>query len=193
MANRWFIRIIKNTNNMKKTITIILMTVGLLGFSQDKKVTKSGEITFEASVPSFEEVKATNKGVSCILNTKTGEIAALALVKGFRFKVALMEEHFNENYIESSKYPKAVFKGKIENFDASKLTNADQKFTINGTLEIHGKTKEVTAIAAIKKATDKIEIDTAFSVQHEDFDIKIPSVVSKKVAKTVDVKCHFIL
>lgn len=178
---------------MKKTITLLTLIFCFLGFSQDKKSTKTGEITFEASVPSFEEVKATNKGVSCILNTQTGEIAALALVKGFRFKVALMEEHFNENYIESGKYPKAIFKGKIENFDASKLTDAPQKFTINGTLEIHGKTKNITSVALIKKSAIKIEIDTNFSVQPEDFDIKIPSVVSKKVAKTVDVKCHFSL
>lgn len=178
---------------MKKSITIIVMICCFLGFSQDKKSTKTGEITFEASVPSFEEVKATNKGVSCILNTKTGEIASLALIKGFRFKVALMEEHFNENYIESDKYPKAIFKGKIENFDVSKLTNSEQKFSVKGTLEIHGKTKEVTSVALIKKSGDKIEINNSFSVQPEDFDIKIPNVVSKKVAKTVDVTCHFSL
>ncbi|NHN25145.1 YceI family protein [Flavobacterium jejuense] len=178
---------------MKKIITIFLLVASFLSFSQDKKVTKTGKITFEASVPSFEEVKATNEGVSCILNTKTGEIAALALVKGFRFKVALMEEHFNENYIESGKYPKAIFKGKVENFDVSKLTETPQKFNINGTLEIHGKTKEISSIALIKKSGGKIEIDTDFSVKPEDFDIKIPSVVSSKVAKTVDVKCHFSL
>ena len=178
---------------MKKSITIIVMICCFLGFSQDKKSTKTGEIAFEASVPSFEEVKATNKGVSCILNTKTGEIASLALIKGFRFKVALMEEHFNENYIESDKYPKAIFKGKIENFDVSKLTNSEQKFSVKGTLEIHGKTKEVTSVALIKKSGDKIEINNSFSVQPEDFDIKIPNVVSKKVAKTVDVTCHFSL
>lgn len=178
---------------MKKSITLIVFIFCFLGFSQDKKSTKTGEITFEASVPSFEEVKATNKGVSCILNTQTGEIAALALVKGFRFKVALMEEHFNENYIESDKYPKAIFKGKIDNFDIIKLTDTSQKYTIKGTLELHGKTKEVSSIASIKKSGDKIIIDTKFSVQPEDFDIKIPSVVSKKVAKTVDVTCHFSL
>lgn len=178
---------------MKKSITLFTLIFCFLGFSQDKKSTKTGEITFEASVPSFEEVKATNKGVSCILNTKTGEMASLALIKGFRFKVALMEEHFNENYIESDQYPKAIFKGKIENFDVSKLTNSDQKFIIKGTLELHGKTKDVTSTALIKKAGDKIEIKNSFSVQPGDFDIKIPSVVSNKVAKTVDVTCHFSL
>ena len=103
---------------------IAFFSLALLSFSTvaDKKITKTGTIVFEASVPSFEEVKAKNEAVTCILNPDNGEIAALALMKGFRFKVALMEEHFNENYVESSKYPKATFKGKIDNFDESKLT-----------------------------------------------------------------------
>ncbi|WP_445710729.1 YceI family protein [Flavobacterium sp.] len=178
---------------MKKIILFFFLSITTLSFSQGKKSTKTGEITFEASVPSFEEVKATNKGVSCILNTKTGEIAALALVKGFRFKVALMEEHFNENYIESNKYPKAVFKGKIENFDSSKLSSTAQKFTIKGTLEIHGKTKDIISIASIKKTGNSIDITNEFDVNVDDFNIEIPNVVSKKLSKEVNVKCHYVL
>ena len=161
--------------------------------TQEKKLTKTGTITFEASVPSFEEVKAKNTAVTCILNTTNGEIAALALMKGFRFKIALMEEHFNENYIESSKYPKATFKGKIKNFDVSKVNSTSNDYTINGKLELHGKSKDITTIAKIKKIGNDIEIKTAFSVNASDFDIKIPSVVSKKVAKKVDIDCNFLL
>lgn len=178
---------------MKKIALLLFLSLATASFSQEKKSTKTGEITFEASVPSFEEVKATNKNVSCILNTKTGEIAALALVKGFRFKVALMEEHFNENYIESNKYPKAIFKGKIENFDMNKLSSTPQKFTIKGTLELHGKTKNITSLATIKKSGSSIEITNEFDVNVDDFNIDIPSVVSKKLSKNVSVKCHFIL
>jgi hypothetical protein len=182
-----------NFKIMKKIILFFFLSITTLSFSQGKKSTKTGEITFEASVPSFEEVKATNKGVSCILNTKTGEIAALALVKGFRFKVALMEEHFNENYIESNKYPKAIFKGKIENFDSSKLSSAAQKFTIKGTLEIHGKIKDIISIAYIKKTGNSIDITNEFDVNVDDFNIEIPNVVSKKLSKEVNVKCHYVL
>ena len=122
--------------NMKKIAT--LLVICLFSFSPivEKKLTKTGTITFEASVPSFEEVKAKNEAVTCILNTDNGEIAALALMKGFRFKVALMEEHFNENYIESNKYPKATFKGKIEGFDVSKITTSPKEYNIKGKLEI---------------------------------------------------------
>ncbi len=90
---------------MKKIAFVVLIALCSFAPIQEKKLTKTGTITFEASVPSFEEVKGKNTAVTCILNTSNGEIAALALMKGFRFKVALMEEHFNENYIESSKFP----------------------------------------------------------------------------------------
>lgn len=163
------------------------------GFAQDKLITKTGTITFEASVPSFEEVKAKNSGVSCVLNTKTGEIASLALMKGFRFKIALMEEHFNENYVESDKFPKATFKGKIENFDLSKITTTANNYTIKGKLELHGKSKDIVITAKIKKGKDGIEIVSNFSVNTDDFDIEIPSVVSKKVTKKVNVQFEFVL
>ena len=90
--------------------------------AQEKYSTKNGTIVFEASVPSFEEVKAKNENVSAILNVETGDFASLVLINGFRFKVALMEEHFNENYMESSKFPKAILKGKLKDFSTSKLS-----------------------------------------------------------------------
>jgi hypothetical protein len=178
---------------MKKIAWIGLVALFSFAPFQEKKITKTGTVTFEASVPSFEEVKGKNTAVTCVLNTSNGEIAALALMKGFRFKVALMEEHFNENYLESSKYPKATFKGKIENFDISKITTASKNYTIKGKLELHGKTKEIISTAEIKKIGSDIEVKTNFPVNVADFDIEIPSVVSKKVAKKVTIDCNFLL
>ncbi len=171
----------------------LLFAIVLLSFTvvQEKKQTKTGTITFEASVPSFEEVKAKNEAVTCILNTSNGEIAALALMKGFRFKVALMEEHFNENYIESSKYPKATFKGKIEGFDNSKVTTTAKEYTLKGKLELHGKTKDINVKAKLKKTGETINLVSDFTVNTDDFGIKIPSVVSKKVSKNVKVSLNF--
>lgn len=173
---------------MKKIFLFLAIIVSSTLFAQDKIVTKNGSLSFEASVPSFEEVKAKNDGATFIINTKTGEIASLALVKGFRFKVALMEEHFNENYVESDKYPKSTFKGKIENFDYSKLTSEGKTYTIKGTLELHGKSKEITITATLKKVVSGVDLNSSFYVNTDDFDIKIPSVVSKKVSKKVNVK-----
>ncbi|HEU4497018.1 MAG TPA: YceI family protein [Flavobacterium sp.] len=159
--------------------------------AQDKLITKNGKITFEASVPAFEEVKASNEGASCVLNAKTGEIASLVLLKGFRFKIALMEEHFNENYVESDKYPKATFKGKIENFDLSALGKTPKEYTIKGKLELHGKTNEITIAAKIKKDGGIVDLKSSFSINSADFGIEIPSVVSKKVSKKVNVTLDF--
>lgn len=99
-----------------------------------------------------------------------------------------MEEHFNENYIESDKYPKSTFKGKIENFDYSKLTSDAKSFTVKGKLELHGKSKDITITASIKKTANGVSIVSNFTVNTDDFDIKIPSVVSKKVSRKVNVK-----
>jgi len=178
---------------MKIKMIIPTLFLGILTMAQEKIITKSGTITFEASVPAFEEVKAKNLGASCVINTKTGEIASLALMKGFKFKVALMEEHFNENYVESSKYPKATFKGKIENFEYSKVSTSFQNYSIKGKLELHGKSKDISVIAKIRKTKDGLEISSNFSINSDDFDIEIPSVVSKKVAKKVNVSLDFLL
>jgi hypothetical protein len=178
---------------MKKIALLGWLLLVSLTSIQEKKITKTGNISFEASVPAFEEIKAKNNAVTCIMNTNNGEIAVLALMKGFRFKIALMEEHFNESYIESSKFPKATFKGKIDNFDVSKLTSTFKDYTIKGKLEVHGKSKDLASIAKIKKIGSDIEIKTAFIVDVADFDIEIPSVVSKKVAKKVTLNCNFLL
>lgn len=156
--------------------------------SQEKMISKSGMITFEASVDSFEEVKATNNNVTFVLNPTTGEIASLALVKGFRFKVALMEEHFNENYIESDQYPKALFKGKIEGFDMDKLTANPKNFSLKGTLELHGKSKEINVTAKISKSTAGINLSSNFAVNASDFSISIPSLVKSKVSNKINLQ-----
>jgi len=175
--------------------TVIVVLIFCLAFivtmvGQEKFSTKTGEINFEASVPSFEEVKAENDNVSAVLETATGNFAALALMKGFRFKVALMEEHFNENYIESSKYPKATFKGKIHDFNFSQLEN-EKKYVIKGTFNLHGTNKTMEVPSTISKRDGKIWVSTQFILKPEEFNIKIPSIVSKKIADQVNVSAFF--
>lgn len=178
---------------MKKVLLLGFIIIGIASFAQDKMTTKIGKITFEASVPAFEEVKAKNDGVTCVINSKTGEIASLALMKGFRFKIALMEEHFNENYVESDQYPKATFKGKIENFDVKDLSATPKDFTMKGKLDMHGKSKEISTVAKIKKTDAGIEIKSDFNVNASDFAIEIPSVVKSKVSNKISIKTEFLL
>ncbi|RZJ34412.1 MAG: YceI family protein [Flavobacterium sp.] len=178
---------------MQTKLFYALLFVATTAMAQEKITTKTGKITFEASVPAFEEVKGTNSSVTCVLNPSTGDIASLALMKGFNFKIALMEEHFNENYAESDKYPKATFRGKIQNFDVSALSATPKDYTIKGKLEMHGKTKEITAPAKISKSDAGIEIISNFTVTTDDFGIDIPSVVRSKVSKNVNIHSEFTL
>ena len=179
---------------MKKILivfTLLLFTIS--GISQDKYLTKTGHVTFEASVPSFEEVKATNNSTTVILNIENGQFAALVFVKGFRFKNALMEEHFNENYAESDNYPKANFKGEIIAFDINNINETKTKVYYNGTLEFHGKTKAVSNLPMTIYLSDNNEIvlSGTLKVNVEDFDIDIPKVVSNKVSKQVEIEYNF--
>ena len=173
---------------MKTIILFAMLCFANKVTSQEKMICKSGIIIFEASVPSFEEVKATNNSVTFVLNPVTGEIASLALMKEFRFKIALMEEHFNENYMETDQYPKAIFKGKIESFDAKNLTANTKDYTIKGTLELHGKAKAISVIAKISKSASGIKIVSNFSVNASDFDILIPSLVKSKVSNKINIQ-----
>jgi hypothetical protein len=176
-----------------KLLAVLLLFAQSLVSAQDKIITKSGTIIFEASVPSFEEVKAKHEGASCVIDTKTGEIAALVLMKGFRFKIALMEEHFNENYVESDIYPKATFKGKIEHFDYHKIDQNQKEYHIHGTIEIHGKSKEISILGRLRKTKNGLELLSDFNLNADDFNIKIPSIVSNKVSKNVLVSLNFLL
>lgn len=178
---------------MKNTFLILALILFSVSLSAQKYTTKTGNLKFEASVPSFEEVAAENKSVSAVLEAGTGNLAVLGLVKGFRFKVALMEEHFNENYIESDKYPKTTFNGKIAGFDLSKISDKASSYTISGDLTLHGVTKKVSTSAKISKKDGAIVVMGNFKVKPGDFNIEVPSAVSKKVAKEIDVKFSFSL
>ncbi|WP_310379287.1 YceI family protein [Flavobacterium sp.] len=180
---------------MKRTgiLLALFLVFSLKTLAQEKKITRTGKIVFEASIPAFEEIKAKNETVTCVLNTTTGEIASLVLMKGFRFKVALMEEHFNESYVESDKYPKATLKGTIQGFNANIIGTTPKEFKIKGVLEMHGKSKEINTTAMIKKVGDGFEIISNFDINTDDFNIEIPKVIVKKISKKVTIKTDFLL
>ena len=175
----------------KYFLTLVICFISCIGFSQTKYITKTGVVSFEASVPSFEEVKASNNSVTAIINTDSGEFAALVLIKGFRFKNALMEEHFNENYAESDQFPKATFKGEISDFNLESIST-NTSFKANGELTFHGKTKQLKDILFnISKGENEISITGNFKALASDFDIKIPKIVSNKIAEDIEVSFQF--
>ena len=178
---------------MKKTVLITMLLFSFIVFSQEKMITKTGTITFDASFPSFDEVKGVNRYVTFVLNPETGEIASLAIMKGFEFKIALMEEHFNESYMETNQYPKAIFRGQIEKFDQNSLTTTPKDFILNGKLEIHGKTKDINIIGHISKTGPRITILSNFSVNTSDFNIPIPALIKYKLASKVNIQLAAVL
>lgn len=179
---------------MKK---LIVVAVGIflanVAFAQ-KMMTKTGEAKFEATMPgALEEIAATNKTVSCIFDEATGDIAALVLVKAFKFKAPLMEEHFNENYMESTKFPKATFKGKIAGFDAKKLTATKTAYDLEGDLTIHGITKKVKTKMFLTLVSGKVLVSSEFKVLLADYKVEIPSLVKEKISKDAKINLNFSL
>ena len=175
----------------------LTMALALLCFtltlSQEKKKSKTGRISFEASIPSFEEVKGTNDKVYCVLNTKTGDFTSIALINDFTFKLPLMKTHFNENYMESHRYPRATFKGKIDGFNWNVVGSELKPFKLKGKLEIHGKIKEINTIALLRRLENTLEISSEFEVNTDDFDVSIPLIVRSKIAKIVFIKTLFLV
>ena len=173
---------------MQKLLLPFLLLAVTIAFGQSKYMTKSGSMSFEASQPSFEPIEATHSAVSALLNADTGELAVLALVRGFRFPLALMEEHFNENYIESHQYPKTSFKGSILNFDSNALSNQPRTVQLTGELSMHGVTKPISVSATITQSDEQITLTSSFSIKTSDFGIKIPSLVRKQIDENVQVE-----
>ena len=179
---------------MKKTI--VLMTISILAIgslSAQKYFTKTGTIEFDATTSSSpEKIEGTNRSATCVIDIKSGAIQFAVLMKGFAFERALMEEHFNENYVESNKFPKSEFKGKLkdlEQIDFSK--DGTHTVKVKGDLTMHGQTKEVETTGKIVIQGGKISTNATFNVKLSDFEISIPGLVADKVAKIakINVTC----
>lgn len=170
---------------MKRTTLLFLLFTAFSITAQEKFKTTSAIINFEASVPFFEEVKAVNKLGTIVLEPQTSTLICTVIIKDFRFKMDLMEEHFNDNYIESHRYPKAYFKGKIQKFDIVQIDETSREYDVKGKLYIHGKSKMITVKALLKRVPEGIQIVSAFPISISDFNIEIPYVVANKISKTV--------
>lgn len=175
---------------MKYLLTIILIASAHFASCQ-KYFTKTGKTAFKASVDTFEPIEAENNSTTAILNTSSGEVAALIFVRAFRFKVALMEEHFNENYMDSDNYPKASFKGQIKDFDLNALGDQEKSYVLSGTLTIRGQNQNIETSADMKMVNDQIVVSATFDVQPEKFNIEIPEIVREKIAKNIRIDLNY--
>jgi hypothetical protein len=179
---------------MKKITTLTLFALLLSVFSlqgQDRYLTRTGQIKFVSSAP-MEDIEANNNKVLSVLDIGKGQVVVDLLIKSFEFEKKLMQEHFNENYMESSKFPKSTFKG---TFDVPEGLNSkadgSYELAVKGDLTIHGVTKNIDAKAKATVKAGKITCDLTFNVNVKEFEIKIPNVVVKNIAETVEVTAKF--
>jgi len=173
---------------MKKlTLTLVsACLVAHVSLSQNVLKAKTTEISFFSSTP-IEDINANSKkGVSAI-NLSTGQVYMKVPNTTFEFKAKLMQEHFNENYMESEKYPFSEFSGKIvDKIDLSK--SGTYNVTVEGKLNMHGVVKDYKTQALIINDAGKLSSTSNFKVKLTDHDIKVPSLVFEKIAEVIDVK-----
>lgn len=168
-------------------LTLIILVVN--SQAQERYFTKTGRISFDATAPkSPENIDAVNKSATCVLDSKTGDIQFSVLMKGFEFTRALMMEHFNENYVESEKFPKTIFKGMVVNNDAINYTK-DGTYTakVKGKMTMHGETKDVETEGKISCKGGKVIVAAAFNLVFADYKVVIPQLVADKVANTAKI------
>ena len=172
---------------MKRFVAIVILAgISLLGYSGNY-FTKTGHIWFFSSAP-LEDIEAHNRQVTSIIKTETGEMVFKVLMKGFQFEKALMQEHFNEKYVESDLYPESTFKGRIVNISELDFeSEGTYKVQVEGDLLIHGVTKPVNAQGTLEVKENKILGKCTFQVAVADYEIKIPGAVKDNIAEVIDI------
>jgi hypothetical protein len=177
---------------MKRKILLLTILSGFaLEMQAQKYITKEGVIDIFSQTSLFT-IEARDQTVASILNGENGEVVASTLVRSFKFHEALVEEHFNENYMQSEKFPKAVFKGRITNFNQVNLKK-DGTYDINieGDLTIHGETRPLKTTGKITVSNGKISADTEFNVSLENYKIKIEEQYKDRINDEIRLVVHF--
>lgn len=181
----------KLLDGIKQSLIITGLLCPVFANAQQNYGTKTGKISFFSSTP-VEDIKAASNKATAVFVSKTNDLAFQVAIKSFQFEKGLMQEHFNENYMESDKFPLAKFKGKLnQNIDLSK--NGEYDVTASGTLSVHGVDKPRTINGKIRVTDGKVQLLSSFNIACVDHNIKIPTIVVAKVAEVIAVKIDAIL
>jgi hypothetical protein len=181
---------------MKRTVIILFVIMFCCSYCSSYAqlyFTKNGRISF-FSKTSLENISADNNQVISVLNAETGLVQFSLLNNAFYFPKAKMQEDFNDNYMESGKYPKSTFKGIVTDIGTINFSaDGNYKIHVKGDLMIHGITKNITATGTLIIKNGNISAATSFKVLLTDYKIKIPTIVTDKIAKdiTVTVSCNY--
>ena len=179
---------------MKKILSLITALAFLHAATAQVWYTKNGFVSFYSHT-SVEDIKAENAEVVSFLDTSKGEFRFQLLVKGFQFKKAAMQEHFNTpDYMDSDKFPKSEFKGKIADIKAVNFKkDGTYNVTVSGNLTMHGVTKAITEKGTITINAGKVSMNAVFKVKRADYAISAPSFAAAKIAEVIEVtvKCDY--
>jgi polyisoprenoid-binding protein YceI len=174
-------------------VLICLMFTGLTSLQAQKYITKNGYIKFFSDAP-LEKIEAHNRQVNAALDATTGDFVFKVLMKSFEFEKALMQEHFNENYVESDKYPNATFLGKITNIKGIAFEkDGVYPATVDGKLTIHGVTKPVSVKGTFEVKQGKVRGKATFQILLADYSISIPGAVVNNISKSVEISVDLAL
>jgi hypothetical protein len=178
----------KTIRKMKRCWILIALTFGMVisGYTQ-AYVTKNGMIRFYSEAK-LEKIEAVNRQVNVAFMPPTGDFFFKVLIKSFNFEKALMQEHFNENYLESAKFPEATFLGKVTNhaeIDCKK--DGVYPAAVEGKLTIHGQTKPVKLNGNIEVKGGLLTARAKFNILLEDYNISVPNTVVNNISKTIEI------
>ena len=175
---------------MKKIMILAIALSTTLMASAQLYTSTSSDVSFDSKTP-MEDIYAQTKKAKAAVNLKTKKVLIKIKMISFKFEKPLMEEHFNEKYVETEKFPDAKFNGVILGNDT--LTkNGTYAVKVKGTLEIHGVKQERTLDGTLTVADGVVDLKTDFSVALKDHKIKVPKVVVKNIAEVVNIKAHFV-
>jgi polyisoprenoid-binding protein YceI len=176
---------------MNKFVILLFASFLSTGLFAQKYFTKTGTVKF-FSHTNLEDIKAENRKVVSVLDSKTGSMEFQLLMKGFDFPNDLMEQHFNESYAESDKFPKASFKGSITDISIVDFTK-DGTYTADytGKLTIKDVTKDIIGTATFTIKDGKVKATSKFKVKPTDYNFSIPATVAGKIAEELEIDLLF--
>jgi len=177
----------RNDFGFVRTVIFMTMVFAILLSSSCimAKKYKSSEGTIKFYSEEFlEDITAINKKVNSIFDSETGQIVFSVTITGFEFEKSLMQEHFNEKYLDSDKFPKSTFNGKITGFE---VDQRNPKVWAEGELEIHGVKQIISVPGSLDFVDGKVVIHSVFFVKLIDYNIKVPQLMFQKIAEEVEV------
>jgi len=174
-------------------VVLLLSTLAITGVQAQKYITKNGHIRFFSST-TVEDIEAHNRQVNSALDQQSGEFVFRVLIKSFQFEKALMQEHFNENYMESDKFPNATFSGTVTNIkDVDFAKNGSYPVTVEGDLTIRGITKKISESGVLEVKDGKVSGKSTFNVLLADYGIKVPAAVANNIARSIQIDVDVLL